>query len=373
MRIKMYVTISTVLLLFCCSAKHEKKQLARLSKTEPLVELDSLEGLFSSEYTVFDFSKPFFAMHALGNPIGLDEMLVDSTGWHLKPKWDSVSVTLTFSNNPLSKHTLVDHAGLTPHFKVGKEWAFVNGKPMLIITRIDFAVMAYPSTKLTEPKFQEQVDIPYGKTLKINWQYQEFKSNGKGKLILQPAKPISPFEVKQFFSLCSHPYLQPKAIVVDKQSFDLYYFEAGALVKRVKAGWGQNPDGHKQEQGDNRTPEGEYYITKKVKGPFSGGGSEYLGAAYMELNYPNIIDAKKGFDAKKITQAQYYSIIEANKNKTVVPKTTKLGGAVGLHGWISDFEESGNLLMTYGCVCMLNRHMEWFYNQCPIGTRVYIF
>ncbi|MEF1215351.1 L,D-transpeptidase family protein, partial [Vibrio alginolyticus] len=49
-------------------------------------------------------------------------------------------------------------------------------------------------------------------------------------------------------------------VKVDKSKRRMYLMEQGAVLKEYRIALGANPQGHKQEEGDNRTPEGEYTL-----------------------------------------------------------------------------------------------------------------
>lgn len=55
---------------------------------------------------------------------------------------------------------------------------------------------------------------------------------------------------------------QPLAdkVVVDKSDRELRLLKDGAVLARFPVALGQQPEGHKLEEGDSRTPEGRYYL-----------------------------------------------------------------------------------------------------------------
>ena len=52
-------------------------------------------------------------------------------------------------------------------------------------------------------------------------------------------------------------------IVVEKAKRTLSIYDNGTLIKSYKISLGKNPVGHKQFEGDSKTPEGIYYIDGK--------------------------------------------------------------------------------------------------------------
>lgn len=154
-----------------------------------------------------------------------------------------------------------------------------------------------------------------------------------------------------------------------KYRMQLYY--SGKLIKTYIIGLGQEPIGHKQQQGDNRTPEGNYYIIEKAVGPFMS-SNPYLGNRWMRINYPNDADAKAGLDKKFITESEYNKIVAANKSGKEPPKTTKLGGGIGIHGWYGDWPGDDEQDLTWGCITLENPDVEDLYDRVGIKTRVVI-
>jgi hypothetical protein len=151
---------------------------------------------------------------------------------------------------------------------------------------------------------------------------------------------------------------------------ELYY--SGKLIKTYIIGLGQEPIGHKQQQGDNRTPEGDYRIIEKAIGPFPE-TNLYLGTRWMRINYPNSADAKAGLEKKLITQEQCNQIISANKAGTQPLKTTKLGGGIGIHGWYGRWPGDDKQDLTWGCITMQNDQVEDLYPRVGVQTRILIF
>jgi len=56
-------------------------------------------------------------------------------------------------------------------------------------------------------------------------------------------------------------------IVVVKRERKMYLYKEGKVQQTIPVSLGKNPLGHKQEKGDFRTPEGEYFIHRKLCSP----------------------------------------------------------------------------------------------------------
>jgi murein L,D-transpeptidase YafK len=161
-------------------------------------------------------------------------------------------------------------------------------------------------------------------------------------------------------------------LIAHKSEFRMHLFSKGKLLKTYFIALGQAPIGTKEKQGDNRTPEGDYKIIQKSRGPFEGDYSQYLGVAWMRLNYPNNTDAINGFRNGLITLSQKNSIIAANNSGKEPPKNTKLGGGIGIHGWYGEWPGKDQQCLTWGCISMQNKDLDDLYNRIPIGTRIII-
>ncbi|MCC6370561.1 MAG: peptidoglycan DD-metalloendopeptidase family protein, partial [Bacteroidia bacterium] len=66
------------------------------------------------------------------------------------------------------------------------------------------------------------------------------------------------------------PAKEDTCLLVEKSRYKLSVYTKGHLYKEFDIALSQNPVGHKQVEGDNRMPEGAYYITEKNRGPFYG-------------------------------------------------------------------------------------------------------
>jgi murein L,D-transpeptidase YafK len=141
--------------------------------------------------------------------------------------------------------------------------------------------------------------------------------------VLLFAKPVLRTKIKLSKSIDS--------LIVFKQKGILIVYNNGIEQKKYRCGVGDNLIGHKQKKGDNRTPEGKYYITDRSN------KSDYY--KNLHISYPNETD-----------------IANAAKNK-VNP-----GGDIKIHGYANKF---GNFIDRYlyysstrGCVGVTNNDMD---------------
>lgn len=162
-------------------------------------------------------------------------------------------------------------------------------------------------------------------------------------------------------------------LVAWKHLYRLRIYHNGRPEKTYVIGLGQEPIGHKQMQGDNRTPEGDYRIIQKSRGPFEGDYAQYLGVAWMRLNYPNNADAIAGYQKKLITEAQKNAIVKANNAGKEPPKTTKLGGGIGIHGWWGEWPGNDRQNLTWGCISVQNTELDDLYKRVSVGNRIIVY
>ncbi|RJQ55026.1 MAG: hypothetical protein C4526_04315 [Nitrospiraceae bacterium] len=132
------------------------------------------------------------------------------------------------------------------------------------------------------------------------------------------------------------------SIFVSKIDRKLVVYKNGVSYKTYSIGLGKNGFHDKLHAGDLATPEGKYYITKKLP------GSRYFKA--LLINYPNEEDLRQ---------------FAAAKRKGLVPARAGIGGLIEIHG-------GGKEGMTYGCIAMENRHIDELYHMVDVGTPVTI-
>jgi lipoprotein-anchoring transpeptidase ErfK/SrfK len=147
-------------------------------------------------------------------------------------------------------------------------------------------------------------------------------------------------------------------IVVRKAQRKLLLYSGEKLVRAYRIGLGLSPVGNKVQQGDRRTPEGDFYIfTKNDKSAF------YLS---LGISYPNATHAGRGLRDNLITRTQYDTIIQALNAHKTPPQNTKLGGDIYIHG------NGAGSDWTWGCVALENDDIRELFNAVTVGTPVTI-
>lgn len=135
------------------------------------------------------------------------------------------------------------------------------------------------------------------------------------------------------------------AVLVRKGERKLYLLKNGQPFREYRIALGANPFGHKQEEGDQRTPEGEYFID------WRNPDSEFH--LSLRISYPSPHDR-----ARAAAQG-------------VSP-----GGMIMIHGqrnglgWFESFQQLRD--WTEGCIAVTNAAMEEIWHAVPVGTPIRI-
>ncbi|MBF0425600.1 MAG: L,D-transpeptidase family protein [Magnetococcales bacterium] len=131
---------------------------------------------------------------------------------------------------------------------------------------------------------------------------------------------------------------------------------------------GAHPSGPKQMRGDQRTPEGLYYVTyvnaasRFGRDPDTGGP-----LASFALSYPNSGDAWRGFRNGVIDSRAYQRVLAQLAKKEPPPQDTLLGGDIMIHG--SEDQISN---WTEGCIALSDRDIKTLAPYITPGTWVEI-
>lgn len=137
-----------------------------------------------------------------------------------------------------------------------------------------------------------------------------------------------------------------RVIMVDKIARKCYVYKNGKATHAFNSELGRNWIGDKNKEGDKSTPEGKYYITKKLK------GSQTIYYKALLINYPNEEDKTR---------------FNNNKANGVIPKTARIGGLIEIHGGGGKGTD-----WTDGCVALTDKDMDKIYPLADVGTPVFI-
>ena len=134
-------------------------------------------------------------------------------------------------------------------------------------------------------------------------------------------------------------------IIVEKSRRKMSVYQDDVLLKTYKISLGFNPVGHKQEEGDGRTPEGNYIIVDK-----NPNSSCYKN---IGISYPNDSD-------KMLAES----------------RAAKPGGDIKIHGILNGKNYWGKFHRwfdwTSGCIAVTNQEMDEIYDHTLIGAKILI-
>jgi murein L,D-transpeptidase YafK len=135
-------------------------------------------------------------------------------------------------------------------------------------------------------------------------------------------------------------------VVARKSEARLYLESGGKSFASFRASFGSQPKGHKQQERDERTPEGRYVLASK-----SANSAFYRS---IHISYPN---------AQDVASAQ--------------KRGAKPGGQIMVHGqkngfgWLASVTQWFN--WTDGCVGLSNRDMDAVWSAVDAGTPIEIY
>ena len=135
------------------------------------------------------------------------------------------------------------------------------------------------------------------------------------------------------------------SVLVDKSDEKLFLLKDGSVIAEYSVSFGANPEGHKQQEGDERTPEGSYVLDHKK--------ADSVFYKAIHISYPN----------------------EADK-KSAAARGVDPGGAIMIHGqrnrlgWLSFITQRFN--WTDGCIAVTNAEMDEIWNSVAANTPIEI-
>ena len=134
-------------------------------------------------------------------------------------------------------------------------------------------------------------------------------------------------------------------VLVDKSEYRLWLYKGDKIIAEYPVRFGDNPAGHKQQQGDERTPEGDYVLD------YLNPNSRYHRS--IHISYPNRQDR------------------ESARQRGVSP-----GGDIFIHGLPNGWAFAGPVLQQFnwtdGCIAVTNEEMDEIWQRVPNGTPIRI-
>ncbi len=190
---------------------------------------------------------------------------------------------------------------------------------------------------------------------------------GRGAKTLVDGEPAAAFVAARQRLLV--PGALPVLVVVDVDGHRAVRFERGQPTHAWELGHGQ-ATGVKEQRGDLKTPRGLYDVVGKSLGPFGGDYADYYGGVWLKVNYPNAFDAARGLDAGLVSAGAAADIARAWRARALTPQQTKLGGGIGFHGWIADWDGDAGWGLSWGCLVLHPAEARSFFDVVPVGTPI---
>lgn len=151
--------------------------------------------------------------------------------------------------------------------------------------------------------------------------------------------------ISLLFPCTSKAFEIADSVLVEKSKHRLSLIKNGKSIAEYPVVFGGNPVGHKEREGDQKTPEGTYTLDSK------NANSRYHKA--IHISYPN---------AQDLANAQ--------------SKGVSAGGAIMIHGqkngfgWASFVTQRTN--WTAGCIALSDEDMDKVWNSISVPTKIEI-
>jgi murein L,D-transpeptidase YafK len=149
----------------------------------------------------------------------------------------------------------------------------------------------------------------------------------------------------------------PAVLVAHKTARRLLLFAHGGLQECWAMGLGFDPRGHKQHEGDGRTPEGWYRTSDKPWSDFAGA---------IAVHYPNDADAAAALADGRLAATEHEIVVDALAHDVVPPQQTAMGGEILIHGGGSRRD------WTLGCMALEDEDLSHLRTVLPSDRRVWL-
>ncbi|MCL9774174.1 L,D-transpeptidase family protein [Vibrio sp. S4B1] len=134
-------------------------------------------------------------------------------------------------------------------------------------------------------------------------------------------------------------------VEVKKSIRRMFLMSGESVVKEYRISLGPSPRGHKVQEGDNRTPEGKYYLD------FVMDDSAFYRS--MHISYPNLRDRRRAEELG-----------------------VSAGGNIKIHGLKNGYTKPVKFIQSFdwtnGCIAITNTEMDELITLVKIGTPIYI-
>ena len=140
-------------------------------------------------------------------------------------------------------------------------------------------------------------------------------------------------------------YVKADFVIVKKSDQKMLLTHRGRVIREYHIALGKNPVGHKQQEGDFRTPEGIYVLDLKKS------DSDFYKA--IRISYPNSLD-RRNADLMGVDP----------------------GGDIMIHGQKNGYEDFSHITQemnwTDGCIAVKNTEMDEIWEAVEVGTLIRI-
>ncbi|WP_070972176.1 L,D-transpeptidase family protein [Vibrio sonorensis] len=134
-------------------------------------------------------------------------------------------------------------------------------------------------------------------------------------------------------------------VKVDKSKRRMYLMDGSKVVKEYRIALGASPKGHKVQEGDNKTPEGDYTLDFVI--------NESNFYRSMHITYPNFIDTHNA-----------------------IALGVDPGGDIKVHGLKNGEQRPAQFVQSFdwtnGCIAITNEEMDEFLSLVQVGTPIRI-
>jgi len=154
------------------------------------------------------------------------------------------------------------------------------------------------------------------------------------------------------------PSVSQNFVVVTKSKRSLALCNGSSLVSAHCVGLGSSPVLDKEREGDRRTPEGIFYIPRRLP------NSSYYKA--FLLSYPDSDDAARGLSQGLITSSEKSAIDRAQAARREPPQRTNLGGLIEIHGRGSSSD------WTWGCIAVEDSVIDELWPVLQVGDNIVV-
>ena len=135
-------------------------------------------------------------------------------------------------------------------------------------------------------------------------------------------------------------------IKVDKSKRRMYLIDGNEVIREFRIALGKQPKGHKTTEGDQRTPEGLYFLDFILE------DSKYYRS--IHISYPN---------AQDLENARRFNL--------------NPGGNIKIHGLKNGETKSAAYIQSFdwtnGCIALTNQEMDEFIELVEPGTPIEIY